>query len=153
MAVRSCGKVCLRMPHKVLGRAEFALGAPTRARQGSPMTMGPAPIGRCVHASTAMPARWCTRGACAMAGREAAAGPMHPGMGHRLLDLSFLVPSPGPGRRPVNSERQIPKRGGDGTATATCHKNRPNVKKIRRCLALVVCFFGGRVGAVTQQGA
>ena len=136
MAVRSCGKVCLRMPHKVLGRAEFALGAPTRARQGSPMTMGPAPIGRCVRASTGMPARWCTRGACAMAGREAAAGPMHPEMAHRLLDLSFLVPSPGPGRRPVNSERRIPKPGVDSTATATCHKNRPNVKKIRRCLPL-----------------
>ena len=71
-----------------------------------------------------------------MAGREAAAGPMHQEMAHRLLDLSFLVPSPGPGRRPVNSERRIPKPGVDRTATATCHKNRPNVKKIRRCLAL-----------------
>ena len=135
MAARRAGKVCLRMPHKVLGRAEFALGAPTRARQGSPMTMGPAPIGRCVRASTGMPARWCTRGACAMAGREAAAGPMHPEMSHRLLDLSFLVPSPGPGRRPVNSERRIPKPAVHSTATATRHKNRPNVKKIRRCLA------------------
>ena len=80
------------MPHRALGGAECALGAPTRARQGSPMTMGPDSIGRCVRASTGMPARWCTCGACAMAGREAAAGPMHPGMGHRLLDLSFLDP-------------------------------------------------------------
>ena len=119
MAARRHSKVCLRMPHKVLGRAGFGSGAPTRAAEGSPMGVGPTPIRRCVHASTAMPVRWCTRGACAMAGREAAAGPMHPEMGHRLLDLSFLVPSPGPGRRPVNSERRIPKPGGD--KTATCH--------------------------------
>ena len=114
MAAGGCVKVCLRMPHKVPGRAEFGLGAPTRVAGGSPMGMGPAQNYRRVHVGTAMPARWCTRGACAMAGREAAAGPMHPEMGHRLLDLSFLVPSPGPGRRPVNLERQIPKPGGDG---------------------------------------
>ena len=49
-----------------------------------------------------------------MAGREAAGGPMHPEMRHTLLYLSFLVPSPGPGRRTMNSDRQIPKRGVHG---------------------------------------